>query len=116
MLCTDSYLVCCRLPVAISPHGHSQLMVVVELPHQEQGGASYMLGPEARLIFFLHFLHVFGVRLLPKSTNSLFTLFIELCDLYPEICLSGFKLQTSMEILADFSLTRFIDSKLQVQA
>lgn len=51
MLCTDSYLVCCRLPVAISPHGHSQLMVVVELPHQEQGGASYMLGPEARLIF-----------------------------------------------------------------
>lgn len=39
-------------------------------------------------------------------------LFIELCDLCPEICLSGFKLQRSMEILADFSLIQSVDLEL----
>lgn len=43
-------------------------------------------------------------------------LFIELCDLCPEIRLSGFKLQRSMEILADFSLIQSVDLELQVQA
>lgn len=106
MLRTDRHLVYCRLPVAISPQGYSQLMVVVEFPPQEQGGASYVLGPLAGLTFFLHSLHEFSVSFLPKNTKLYFILFIELCDLCPEICLSGFKLQRSMEIPADSSCTQ----------
>lgn len=50
MLHTDRRLACCRLPVARSPQGQSQVMVVVELPPREQG-RSYVLGLQARLIF-----------------------------------------------------------------
>ena len=50
-LCTDRCLVYCGLPVAVSPQVHSQLMMMVDLPPREQGRASYVLGPQARLIF-----------------------------------------------------------------
>lgn len=70
VLCTDRHLVYSRLPVDRSPVGNAKLMVMVKLPPWEQGGASYVLGPWARLFFFfLDLLCEFGVSFLPKSTK-----------------------------------------------
>lgn len=70
VLCTDRYLVHCRLPVDISPLGEWQTNGDDEVSSLGTRGSFLCAWAMDQAYFFLDLLCEFGVSFLPKSTKS----------------------------------------------